>query len=146
MKIVVVGANIIEKNNKILLVQETLEKVKGKWNLPAGKLNMKEDIITCAGREGEEETGFKLKPIYLIGIYQHHLTLERNVIIFVFKSKIVKGKLTIPKDIMSAKWFSFGEIKKLNKEGLLRSSYIWRAIEDYKIGKRISLSFIRILD
>ena len=90
-KINVVGSNIIEKDNKILLMQETLEKVRGKWNLPAGKLDMKENIITCAGREGEEETGFKLKLLFLVGIYQHHLNLENNVILFVFKSEIEVG-------------------------------------------------------
>lgn len=145
-KINVVGSNIIEKNNRILLMQETLKKVKGKWNLPAGKLQKREDIITCAKREGEEETGFKLKPLYLVGIYQHHLTLEHNVILFVFKSKIVGGKLKVPKEAIDVRWFSFNEIRKLKKKGLLRSSYIWQAIKDYKAGKKIPLSILRILD
>jgi ADP-ribose pyrophosphatase YjhB (NUDIX family) len=145
-KINVVGSNIIEKDNKILLMQETLEKVKGKWNLPAGRLDVNEDIITCAKREGEEETGFKLKPLYLVGIYQHHLTSEYNVILFVFKSEIVGGKLTIPEEAMDVRWFSFDEIRELNERGLLRSSYIWKAIEDYKAGKKIPLGFINILD
>ena len=126
----IVGSNIIEKDNKILLMQETLEKVRGKWNLPAGKLEMKEDIISCAKREGEEETGFKLEPLYLVGIYQHHLTLEANVVLFVFKSEIVGGKLTVPQEAMDVRWFSFDEIRELNEKGLLRSSYIWKAIND----------------
>jgi len=142
----IVGANIIEKDNKILLMQETLEKVKGKWNFPAGRLDMNEDIITCAKREGEEETGFKLKPSYLVGIYQHHKTLEHNVILFVFRSEILGGKLTIPEEAMDVKWFSFDEIKELNKKGLLRSSYILEAIKDYKVGKKIPLNSITILD
>lgn len=99
----IVGGNIIEKDNKILLMQETFEKVKGKWNLPAGRLDMNEDIITCAKREGEEETGFKLKPSYLVGIYQHHKALEHNVILFVFKSEILGGKLTVPEEAMEVK-------------------------------------------
>jgi len=142
----VVGANIIEKDNKILLMQETLEKVKGKWNFPAGRLDVDEDIITCVKREGEEETGFKLKPIYLVGIYQHYLTLDHNVVLFVFKSEIIGGELTIPKEAMDVKWFSFEEIQELNKKGLLRNAYIQKAIEDYKVGKKISLDFINILD
>jgi len=146
VKLHIVGGNIIEKGNKILLMQETLEKVRGKWNLPAGRLDMEEDIITCAKREGEEETGFKLKPVYLVGIYQHYLTLEHNIISFVFKSEIVGGKLTISKEAMDVKWFSFDEIKKLNEDGLLRSSYIWKAVQDYKAGKKIPLDFINILD
>lgn len=145
VKLHVVGSNIIEKDNKILLMQETLEKVKGKWNLPAGRLGMEEDIITCAKREGKEETGFKLKPSYLVGIYQH-LTLEHNVILFVFKSEIIGGKLTIPEEAMDVRWFSVDEIKELNKKGLLRSSYIWKAIQDYKAGKKIPLNSISILN
>ena len=145
VKHLIVGGNIIEKGNKILLVQETLKEAKGKWNLPAGRLKIKEDIITCAKREGEEETGFKLKPSYLVGIYQH-LTPKYNVILFVFKSKVTGGKLTIPKDIMDVKWLSFDEIKELNERELLRSSFIWKAIQDYKAGKRIPLDFISILD
>jgi len=146
VKLHIVGSNIIEKNNKILLMQETLKKVKGKWNLPAGKLDTREDIITCAIREGEEETGFRLKPSYLIGIYQHHLTLESNVILFVFRSEIIGGKLTIPKEAMNVKWFSLDEIRKLNEKGLLRSSYIWQAVQDYKREKKIPLNYITILD
>lgn len=145
-KISVVGSNIIKKDDKILLIQETLKRVKGKWNLPAGRLEEKESIITCAKREGEEETGFKLKPSYLVGIYQHHLTLEHNVILFVFKSEIIGGKLTISEETMDVKWFSFDEIKELDKKGLLRSSYIWKAIKDYKAGKKIPLESINILD
>jgi len=63
-KISIVGSNIIEKDDKILLMQETLKGVKGKWNLPAGRLEEKENIIACVKREGEEETGFKLKPLF----------------------------------------------------------------------------------
>ncbi|MCK4428946.1 MAG: NUDIX domain-containing protein [Candidatus Aenigmarchaeota archaeon] len=145
-EIYVIGANIIEKDNKVLLMQETLEKVRGKWNLPAGRLEMKEDIIACAKREGEEETGFKLDPIYLVGIYQHHLTLEHNIILFVFKSEIVGGELTVPKDALNVKWFSFDEIEELNKKGLLRLPSILKVIQDYKAGKKIQLDIIAILD
>ncbi len=146
VKLHIVGSNIIEKDNKILLVRETLEKVRGKWNLPAGRLEMKEDIFTCAKREGEEETGFRLKPVYLVGIYQHHLTLEHNVILFVFKSEIIGGELSSPKEVMDVNWFSFDEIQKLNEDGLLRSSYILKALQDYRAGKKIPLDFINILD
>jgi len=84
-KILVVAANIIERDRKILLMQETFKEVKGKWNFPAGRLEIDEDIIDCAKREGEEETGFKLKPLYLIGIYQHYLTLGHNVVFICFQ-------------------------------------------------------------
>lgn len=142
-----VGSNIIERDGEFLLVQETLEHVKGKWNLPAGKLDEKESIIECAAREGEEETGFKLKPEYIVGIYQHQLTLKANVILFVFKSKIIGGELIKPNhEIMGLKWLSFDEVKKMSDEGKLRNPYIWAAINDYKAGKSLPLEIITVLD
>lgn len=145
-KILVVGANIIEKDKKILLMQETFKEVREKWNFPAGRLEIDEDIITCTGREGEEETGFKVKPLYLIGIYQYYLTIEYNITLFVFKSEIVGGKLTITKEAMDVRWFSFNEIKKLDKKGLLVGSYIIKALEDCKAGRKIPLNYIAILE
>ena len=144
-EIIIAGGNIIEKNKKFLLIQETLQEVKGQWNFPLGRVEMKEDIITCTKREGEEETGLKLKPLYLVGIYQHCLTAEYNVVLFMFKSKILRGKLKTPKDIMDARWFSFSEIEKLNKKGLLVSSYILKALRDFKAGKKLPLRSITIL-
>jgi len=144
-KILVVGANIIERNRKILLMKETFKEVKGKWNLPAGRLEVDEDIINCAKREGEEETGFKLRPLHLIGVYQY-LTLGYNVILFVFKSKIIGGKLTITKEAMDVRWLSLKEIKELDKKGLLIGSYILKSLDALKADKRIPLSAVTILE
>lgn len=44
MGIIVVGG-VIEKDGKFLLVQEALEKVRGKWNLPAGQLDANETLF-----------------------------------------------------------------------------------------------------
>lgn len=60
---VVVGA-IIEKNGKFLLVREGLTDRPdyGKWNQPAGWLDLGEDPIAGAKREVEEETDLHLLP------------------------------------------------------------------------------------
>lgn len=53
---VIVGG-IIEKEGKILLVQEKQEKCYGKWNIPAGHLDYNESLSEGAIREIKEETG-----------------------------------------------------------------------------------------
>ena len=141
---IVVGSNIVEKNGKILLIKEKSRIARGKWNLPAGKLRLGESIISCAKREGKEETGFKLKPLYLIGIYQETSVFGFNVIIFVFKSKFIGGKIN-KKEVIDVKWLSINEIRKLKEKGQLRSIYIWKAIKDYKKGKKIPISAISII-
>jgi len=66
--------------------------------------------------------------------------------LFVFKSEIVGGKLTITKEAMDVRWFSFKEIKELSKKGLLVGSYILKALEDCKKGKKTPLNSITILE
>jgi 8-oxo-dGTP pyrophosphatase MutT (NUDIX family) len=46
------GGLVYSNDNKILLIFR-----RGKWDLPKGKLDEGEDLITCALREVEEETG-----------------------------------------------------------------------------------------
>ncbi len=46
------GGLVYSKDNKILLIFR-----RGKWDLPKGKLNEGEDLVACAIREVQEETG-----------------------------------------------------------------------------------------
>lgn len=141
-KELIAAGNLIEKDGKILLVQEKISEVFGKWNLPIGRKESGEDIISCAKREGEEETGFKLRPLYLIGKYPFYLLSEYKVISFIFKSEIVGGVLTVPDDMLNVKWFPFEKIEKLEEEKLLIAPYITEVIKDYRAGKKIFLDSI----
>jgi len=53
---VITGA-LIARNGKILLIQENHEPDKGKWNIPAGKLDLGEDPFQAVAREVFEESG-----------------------------------------------------------------------------------------
>ena len=53
---IVIGG-LIEKDDKFLLVQEAKENCKGKWNIPAGRMEVNESVIDCLKREIKEETG-----------------------------------------------------------------------------------------
>ena len=142
-KVLLIVANILEKNNKILLVQEKKKQVKGKWNLPAGRIEKNEDLINCLERETKEETGFEIKPLYLIGIYHYP---QHSAMIFIFKSQILKGELIFPPaEIIDAKWCSIGEIRNLGKRNRLIASYILESIKDYKTKRKVPLKFIKTL-
>jgi 8-oxo-dGTP pyrophosphatase MutT (NUDIX family) len=148
-KILIVVANILEKKGKFLLVRERKrvfagKKIEGKWNLPAGRLE-RESLIKCLIRETKEETGFDVKPSYLIGIYQYPQIFELNVIFFVFSSKISKGKFKPTKEIEKIGWFSFKEIENLQNKGELRGDYILEAIKDYKRKTKIPIRLVKVL-
>jgi ADP-ribose pyrophosphatase YjhB (NUDIX family) len=64
----VVGAFIV-RDNKILLIQENHPPDKGKWNIPAGKLDFGENPIDATKREAFEEAGINFTPTALLGIH-----------------------------------------------------------------------------
>ncbi|MFP4022650.1 MAG: NUDIX domain-containing protein, partial [Candidatus Paceibacterota bacterium] len=70
----VVGA-IIEKEGEFLLVKETeAGPDQGKWNHPAGWIDVGESPLEAVKREVQEETGYSFSPEGLLGIY----SLMRN--------------------------------------------------------------------
>ncbi|HEV2403655.1 MAG TPA: NUDIX domain-containing protein [Candidatus Saccharimonadales bacterium] len=65
---IVVGAFIV-RDGKVLLVQENHPPDKGKWNIPAGKLDFGENPLDTVKREAFEEAGIDFDPTYLLGIH-----------------------------------------------------------------------------
>lgn len=68
---IIVGALIV-KNGKVLLVKENHLPDKGKWNIPAGKLDYGEDLSTAVRREVYEETGLRFEPKAVLGLHTVH--------------------------------------------------------------------------
>ncbi|MDB5175218.1 MAG: nudJ [Candidatus Saccharibacteria bacterium] len=72
---IVVGAFIV-RDGKILLVKENHLPDKGKWNIPAGKLDYGEDPASAAAREAFEESGLAFTPTAILGL---HSVLRHDV-------------------------------------------------------------------
>lgn len=116
---------VIVKNGKYLLVQEKKERVRGLWNLPAGRVDYGDSLEKTAVKEAKEETGYDVKIIHKIDIFQDKAEQPAK---HAFLAKIVGGELNIPKDeILDAKWFSYDEV--LTMRDTLRDDWVIRAIE-----------------
>ena len=139
---VVICSNIIEKEGKFVIVKETKEVVRGKYNQPGGKLDDGENLILAAKREAKEECGLDVEPEKLIGVYQTLLDDGRTVVKFVFNSKIIGGEIKTSEEHPEVDFFSIEEIREINKKGLFRSSSVIDSIEDYLNGKGFDLDLI----
>ncbi len=145
---VVVGA-IIEKDNKFLLVQEGRVEA-GKWNQPAGWLDLKEGIIEGAKREIKEETGLDIKFIGLLGVYNLIKPIDKkyvkqgfvHAVKFIFAAKPLSNDIKFdPDELLNVKWFAIEEIKDLGDK--LRDADIINEIDDYLAGKIYPLEIIK---
>ena len=121
----IVAGVIIKKENKYLLVQEKKKDVYGLWNLPAGHVEIDDSIEKAAIREAFEETGYRVKLIKKIGIFQKKVSESAK---HVFLAKIISGAVNYQKDeILDVKWFTFLEIKKMKNK--IRNPWVIEAIK-----------------
>ncbi len=105
----------VKKDNKILMVQENKIGKKGKWNMPAGKLEENETLIDAAIRETKEETNLDVQISGLIAI-QESITEMGQLIIFYFKGEYIAGEVSFnQEEISDVKWMTEEEIKDIDR-------------------------------
>jgi 8-oxo-dGTP diphosphatase len=120
VKVEVVAGVVVRQDGKYLLLQEKQPKAYGKWNFPAGRVDVGESIEETALREAKEESGFDVELIREIKIFH---TSATDVVKHVFEAKIVGGELQTPEDeILASGWFTYAEI--LEMKDSLRSEWI----------------------
>lgn len=144
------ATSLMEKNGKILLQQEGDELTYGMWYFPSGRMDAKESILNCLKRETFEETGFCVKPKYLIGIYQYNFMKKGQLVEnvnFVFKSDIISGKPKTSKEVLDIRWFEISEIEMMINQNIIRNSnFIKSVISGHRVSKRYPLDIIKYID
>lgn len=146
-----VAGAIIEKDGRILLVKEGFKGPdSGKWNQPAGWIEVGEDPLEAVKKEVKEEAGLDFEPTGLIGVYSLHrqdlkqeLGATPHALKFIFRGKIIGGELKHDgEEIAELGWFSPEEIETM-KIDVLRDLDIKKEVRDYLAGKSYPLDIIK---
>jgi 8-oxo-dGTP diphosphatase len=120
VKASIVAGVVIKKDGKYLLVQEKQPKAYGLWNLPAGRVDVGDTIEQTAIKEAKEETGYDVKLVKKLGVFQE---LATESVKHPFEAEIIGGSLVFPEDeILAAQWFTFTEIKEMKDK--LRNRWV----------------------
>ena len=128
----VIAGCVVEKDNKILMVQEGLDFCYGQWNYPAGHVDEFENITQAAIREVKEETGLDVKLKGVLPICETELRNETHIIIR-FVAEVIGGKVQFDSnEILDVKWIDIEEIEKMTEKEL----------RNYEVGKTIIKDYI----
>jgi ADP-ribose pyrophosphatase YjhB (NUDIX family) len=85
----------------------------GRWEPPGGVLEHGETIEDGLRREVYEETGLKIEPGPLTGVYQN---MRRHIIALVFRCRTIDGELTENDEAAAFRWATPDEVRELMTE------------------------------
>ncbi len=135
-------ATIVERGGRYLVVEERPHGSPA-LNQPAGHLEPGETLIAGAIRETLEETGYRVQPTHLVGVYiwtspTNGATYYR----FCYAAGIVEQIVDYPvdRDIDTHHWYTLTELRATVL--MHRSPLVLRCVEDHAAGKRYPLDMI----
>ncbi len=117
---------IIEKDGKVLLVQEAIGKIRGLWSVPGGKVDLGESFEEAVIREVKEETNLDVLDSKELSIIQEEPNHTSKHIFKVTAKGDPKPQIG---EILDVKWFSLKEIKEMKDK--LRKPWVLEIIEEY---------------
>ncbi len=105
-----VAGVITDDDGRALLIRrrDTLH-----WEPPGGVLELDEAIEAGLQREVREETGLKVAPVALTGVYKN---MARGIVALVFRCKVISGHLTLNDEVSGFQWATPEEVKAMADE------------------------------
>lgn len=138
-------ATLVPRDGRLLMVEE---RVRGETviNQPAGHLEPDESLLEAAVRETLEETAWEIRPTSLVGLYQWQAPeTGRHYLRVAIAGEPVRHhpEQTLDEGILRALWLSPTELQA--EAARHRSPLVWKVVEDYLAGRRLSLDALNQL-
>jgi ADP-ribose pyrophosphatase YjhB (NUDIX family) len=105
-----VAGVITDDDGRALLIRrrDTLH-----WEPPGGVLELDESIEAGLRREVCEETGLRVEPVSLTGVYKN---MARGIVALVFRCRVISGQLILNDEVSAFQWASPEEVKIMADE------------------------------
>ena len=115
--IVGVGAVILDRDQRVLLVRRGQEPLLGEWSLPGGALELGERLQDGICREVAEETGLTIEPLEIVAVLDHishgeddpHRVRFHYVLVD-YRCRVLSGTLACATDVTEARWVRWEEL------------------------------------
>ncbi len=139
------GAVVANAEGAIVLVIETGERKKGRWSLPAGKVEPGESLVAAMRREVWEETGLTVEAVDVLGVY-HSVGSSEGLhgINVIFRASALSGEPTPSQEHPEVRFVDRTEIATMLADGVFRSGDLMEAVlADLDEGRSLPLSTVR---
>ena len=118
LKLVTIGAGVVIKDGKILLIKRVSPPYAGYWAIPGGKIEPGEHVEECVIREIKEETNLDCEVESLSGIASEIMynkeTKEKKAHFLVFVLKLKAKHLDVVEtDEGELKWFDIEDLNNI---------------------------------
>jgi len=93
----------ITGRGEVMLIRRGIEPGRGRWAQPGGFLEIDETVREAAVRETLEETGLRVEPGAIVGLYSR---LHAGVVVVAFEAQIVGGVPTVTRESLETRPFA----------------------------------------
>jgi ADP-ribose pyrophosphatase YjhB (NUDIX family) len=99
-----VAAVITNDDGQVLVIKR---RDSGAWQLPGGVLELNEPIEDGLRREVREETGVRIEPVRLTGVYKN---MKLGVVALVFRARPVEGTPEPTEEAADVAWWTAEQV------------------------------------
>jgi 8-oxo-dGTP diphosphatase len=101
-----VGAAVIREDGRVLAIKRADN---GAWVQPGGVVELDEDPRDAVRREVFEETGVRVEPEALTGVYKN---MKRGIVSLVFRCRLVAGEPHPTAEATEVSWFDRDQLNR----------------------------------
>lgn len=110
--IVAVGAIVLDRDGRVLLVQRGRPPAEGLWSVPGGKLEAGETLAQGVAREVREETGLVVE-VGALACVVERMSDDYHFVILDYVARAVGGQLAAASDVHAARFVDEAELATL---------------------------------
>jgi 8-oxo-dGTP diphosphatase len=120
-------AVLIEDAGRLLLIKRGNSPEQGKWSMPAGFVDAREDPARAAEREALEETGLQVRVTGLLEVYARDRSTDGADILIVYRAQVTGGQLSPGDDAEAVGYFRPDELPELAFDSTEQIIPLWRS-------------------
>ena len=97
---------LVVQDGKVLLGKRSSEPGRGKWAMPSGYVEYKDDFVSAAIREVKEETGLDVKINSILYVQSAYISPEYHFLTVFLLAQVLGGELAATDDLEELAWVS----------------------------------------